>query len=372
MIATPDAPARESARGWLQRVRHELFMILNDPTYSVFAMSLHMSILCLIFGSVGLMMVQSVPEYEDALPWGWMTSATYVIFIVEYLLRLLVHEGSRCEFLVDPMNLIDLVAISPFVVEQVLSFVMALAPEDAQSTTSGSLRLLRVARLFRLVRLLRLAKYSSDLKIVAECLYRSRAALYTLVFMLALSVVIFSSLMFEAEKGEWDEKAQVRVRSDGSTSPFISIPHTCWWAIVTMTTVGYGDSFPVEPHGKMIAAVAMITGLLVIALPITIIGSNYHEAHSEAFAARLKLAQLASHNARLAAQMEEKMAELRSLVQAAQKLFNEEKEPSDPSFDVVKVNMEMQAVAVKSSIDAYCTLLRLPSVRNVLDKSRHV
>lgn len=141
-------------------------------------------------------MAQSVPSLEDALPWGLFANLTYAVFTVEYLLRLLVYEGSTCKFLFEPLNVVDFIAIAPFIVEEAILAILALSNRDDDAFRSSSvLRLLRVVRLFRLARLLRLAQYNTDLKIVAECMYRSRAALYTLFAMLALSIVIFSSLM---------------------------------------------------------------------------------------------------------------------------------------------------------------------------------
>ncbi|KAL3930884.1 MAG: hypothetical protein SGPRY_001346, partial [Prymnesium sp.] len=185
-----------SPSGWgrtLRRLRHEANQVLNEPASGCVAMIFHLVIMLLIFASVAVMMMQSVESLESLLPWGMINKVTYIIFTLEYVLRLLLHEGSRSKFVVDPMNLIDLIAIAPFLVEQILYFQLAAA--DSQQMSSSSLRLLRVARLLRFVRLLRLAKYNSDLKVVGACLYRSRAALYTLCFMLAMSIVIFSSLM---------------------------------------------------------------------------------------------------------------------------------------------------------------------------------
>lgn len=81
-----------------------------------------------------------------------------------------------------------------------------------------------------------------------------------------VACIIFASLEFSFEK--MDE-----------TSMFTSIPSTIWWCIVTMTTVGYGDSYPVTVWGKLVAIVAMLSGILIFALPITVIGSNYESAY---------------------------------------------------------------------------------------------
>merc|ERR1711908_36781 len=102
------------------------------------------------------------------------------------------------------------------------------------------------------------------------------------IFMLLL-VSLFGSLTYSAEKGEWkctDEfPAGEYMRPtfdarDEEPSPFRSIPFSFWWVIVTTTTVGYGDFYPTTTFGKCVGALAMLSGILVLALPITIVGAN--------------------------------------------------------------------------------------------------
>ncbi len=100
-------------------------------------------------------------------------------------------------------------------------------------------------------------------------------------------MVIFSSLLFFAEQTDetFDKSTQLWMRSDGTVSPFQSIPETFWWCITTMTTVGYGDTYPVSPLGKFgkldslltfaVAALTMLCGILTLAFPISILGSTF-------------------------------------------------------------------------------------------------
>ncbi len=100
-------------------------------------------------------------------------------------------------------------------------------------------------------------------------------SVYVLVILLASS-----ALMFYIERGTFDDSKLTwyRIGSDGKPepSPFQSIVHTFWWSIVTLTTTGYGDAVPVTGPGKLVAAITMACGLLVIALPTSIIGSNFN------------------------------------------------------------------------------------------------
>merc|ERR1719359_239577 len=83
------------------------------------------------------------------------------------------------------------------------------------------------------------------------------------------------------EVGLYDPSRQQFIREDGSWSPFESIVHSFWWCLVTMTTVGYGDDYPVTPAGQLVAAATMFTGLVVLSLPITIIGANFDDEYRD-------------------------------------------------------------------------------------------
>ncbi|EYC03531.1 hypothetical protein Y032_0093g2642 [Ancylostoma ceylanicum] len=128
--------------------------------------------------------------------------------------------------------------------------------------SAGALLVVRVLRVLRVVRILKLGRYSSGMRTFALTLRSSARQLGMMGMVLSTGVVFFSTLLYFVEKDEED-------------TPFTSIPAAFWWAIVTMTTVGYGDYVPVTIPGKLIASGAIISGVLVLALPITIIVDNF-------------------------------------------------------------------------------------------------
>eukprot|EP00326_Haptolina_ericina_P009779 CAMPEP_0181209036 /NCGR_PEP_ID=MMETSP1096-20121128/22443_1 /TAXON_ID=156174 ORGANISM="Chrysochromulina ericina, Strain CCMP281" /NCGR_SAMPLE_ID=MMETSP1096 /ASSEMBLY_ACC=CAM_ASM_000453 /LENGTH=297 /DNA_ID=CAMNT_0023300153 /DNA_START=373 /DNA_END=1266 /DNA_ORIENTATION=+ len=288
------------------------------------------------------------------------------------------------------MNIIDFIAILPFLVEVTLYLVAVVFHPTGVDTVAFNA--LRIARLFRLVRLLKLAKYSSDLQLVTETLVRSKASLQTLGFLLAMNIIIFSCLMFEIEQGEWDADAGARLRSDGEVSPFKSIPHTFWWGIVTMTTVGYGDLFPVEPMGKIVGALAMVMGILVVALPITIIGTNYAECWVENEKIKAVRAGGNEDLDRLAREMEQQLKSMGTTMNLVEHLFAkaagnatfkapmqmpgplaaifspQPKAPGNPA-EAVKVQLELQGLIVKSALESYCKILRQVNVDAALKEA---
>jgi Ion transport protein len=94
---------------------------------------------------------------------------------------------------------------------------------------------------------------------------RGQRGLYMMVFMVSFGMIIFASIMFYVEGASctFSEADDTWYYSDGSTSPYQSIPHTMWWAIVTMTTVGYGDEFPITGAGYAFGAITGLCGIVV-------------------------------------------------------------------------------------------------------------
>ncbi|GMH74471.1 hypothetical protein TrRE_jg119, partial [Triparma retinervis] len=175
------------------------------------------------------------------------------------------------------LNCVDLVAIMPFWIEVAVGTGVPL----------GFLRVLRLARVFRIFKL---GKYNEGMSLFARTLHASIPALSLLCFFVLIGVVLFGSIIFFVEGGTYTVDATVcpeslgyacYVRPNGYSgedveqSPFVSIPYSFYWVMVTMTTVGYGDQFPQTGLGKFITICCMLCGILTLALPITVLGSNF-------------------------------------------------------------------------------------------------
>ena len=180
-------------------------------------------------------------------------------------------------FATDLLNLIDLVAILPFYITLI------------GGSGLGGLAVLRVLRLSRVFRVLKLGKYSRSLHAFARVIKKSFNALAVLVLFMLLTMVLCGSLIFYAERGEFDETTGKYMRPNimnnaMEESPFKSIPFGFWWVIVSITTVGYGDFVPTTVLGKIVGVVTVFIGILTLAMPITVIGSNFSQdfvEHSE-------------------------------------------------------------------------------------------
>lgn len=188
----------------------------------------------------------------------------------------------RTGFVWQFLNIIDVLSVLPFYVE----LIVAAASNGDMSGSTKAFAAVRVLRLFRLPRVLKVGKYIAILRDVGETLRRSMAALGLLVFSVLVAGLLYGSLEFYAENLSgctFNETSQTWTYIDsGEPSPYQSVLHGIWWAIVTITTVGYGDKFPVTWPGQVVALFAVLNGLVVLAFPITIISSNFSDVTSEA------------------------------------------------------------------------------------------
>ncbi|XP_035005041.1 potassium voltage-gated channel subfamily D member 3 [Hippoglossus stenolepis] len=212
-----------------------------------------------------------------------MDTACVMIFTVEYLMRLFAAP-SRYHFMRSVMSIIDVVAILPYYIGLVMT-----DNEDV----SGAFVTLRVFRVFRIFKF---SRHSQGLRILGYTLKSCASELGFLLFSLTMAIIIFATVMFYAEKGS-------------SSSKFTSIPASFWYTIVTMTTLGYGDMVPKTIAGKIFGSICSLSGVLVIALPVPVIVSNfsriYHQnqradkrrAQKKSRLARIRIAKSSSANA---------------------------------------------------------------------------
>lgn len=213
-----------------------------------------------------IILEDEVPDPKD--PFFLIESCCIVWFTAELLLRFLACPN-KVVFCYDLMNIIDIIAIIPYfitlatVVAEEETIKQQPEPTKPGSSQAMSLAILRVIRLVRVFRIFKLSRHSKGLQILGRTLKASMRELGLLIFFLFIGVILFSSAVYFAE-------------ADSAKSFFKSIPDAFWWAVVTMTTVGYGDMRPVGLWGKIVGSLCAIAGVLTIALPVPVIVSNFN------------------------------------------------------------------------------------------------
>ncbi|CAL1532075.1 unnamed protein product [Lymnaea stagnalis] len=184
-------------------------------------------------------------------------SCCVFFFAGELAIRFLVSPD-KGKFLKTVINWIDLLSIAPYFIIITMNTING---ECGGKHKTGSF--LSVLRVLRVVRILKLSKHSHGLKILGKTLQTSFRELTMFLLFLCIATVIFSGAIFYVELGNPE-------------GMFVSIPDAFWWAIVTMTTVGYGDYVPVGPLGKLVGGLCVLSGVLVIALPVPVIVANFN------------------------------------------------------------------------------------------------
>lgn len=231
---------------WRKRWYHIIFEA-DTRAGKVFDLVLLISILA----SLAVLMLESVPALRKSygLLFRWLEWGFTILFTLEYLLRLWVTARPR-HYALSFFGIIDLLAVLPTYV--------ALAFAGSQYfLVIRSLRLLRVFRVLKLIRFL------SEARILINALRASRIKIIVFLFAVLCIVLIMGTLMYLIE---------------GPGNGFTSIPKSVYWCIVTLTTVGYGDIVPLTAFGQAIAAIIMIIGYGVIAVPTGIVTAELSRA----------------------------------------------------------------------------------------------
>ncbi|XP_003431042.1 potassium voltage-gated channel subfamily S member 1 [Ornithorhynchus anatinus] len=255
------------------RLRRRLWLTMENPGYSLPSKLFSCVSIGVVLASIAAMCIHSLPEYQardGEAPAGPPPAPPAPVddpllrrleyfciawFSFEVSSRLLLAPSLR-RFFRHPLNLIDIVSVLPFYLTLLVDVALG---GDSELGDLG--KVVQVFRLMRIFRVLKLARHSTGLRSLGATLKHSYREVGILLLYLAVGVSVFSGVAYTAEKEE--------------DVGFDTIPACWWWGTVSMTTVGYGDVVPVTVAGKLAASGCILGGILVVALPITIIFNKF-------------------------------------------------------------------------------------------------
>eukprot|EP00116_Pleurobrachia_bachei_P003151 sb/3463413/ len=178
-------------------------------------------------------------------------------FTFDVILRIISWPShAKCGYFTTPMNIIDLVALSPYYVQHGVSLLSVTNSMDVVS-------ILRASRLLRMVRIFRFIRHSEELFQIIRFVYETRSQLAIIYVFSHMVVLVFGAVMYYTEGGD----------------QFNSILNASWWSLVTLSTLGYGDTVPITLAGCMVGSVALMMGMVILSLPMTIVVSKFAEWH---------------------------------------------------------------------------------------------
>ena len=217
------------------------------------------AILTLIFANVVAAIIDTVPSINSSYGQFLYSFEVFsvAIFTLEYIVRAWVCVADeeyakpfsgRIKYLLTPMALIDMLSILPFYLV----------------TFGVDLRTLRILRLFRLLRIAKASRYFRSMEMLKNVVMSRKEELIMSVAMILVLLVMASSAMYYAEH-------------DTQPEAFSSIPASMWWGVATLTTVGYGDVYPITSLGRLMGAIIAIAGVGMFALPAGLLASGFME-----------------------------------------------------------------------------------------------
>ncbi|XP_030650239.1 potassium voltage-gated channel subfamily A member 1 [Chanos chanos] len=259
--------------------KRQVWLLFEYPESSSPARGIAVVSVLVIVISIVIFCLETLPEFRDDKeflspgnnsthsdsgftpfndPFFIVETVCIIWFSFEIIVRFFASP-SKAAFFKNIMNSIDIVSILPYFI----TLGTDLAQQQGNGQQAMSFAILRIIRLVRVFRIFKLSRHSKGLQILGHTLRASMRELALLIFFLVIGVILFSSAVYFAE-------------ADEPTSQFTSIPDAFWWAVVTMTTVGYGDMKPITVGGKIVGSLCAIAGVLTIALPVPVIVSNFN------------------------------------------------------------------------------------------------
>ena len=234
-------------------VSHEDLVTRKFDSFDVF-------IIVLIVLNIFAVILETVKTIYDSFHhlFRYFEIFSVIVFTIEYALRVWTCTinnkyknpiTGRIKFVLSPLALVDLFAFLPFYIPMVIPF---------------DLRFLRAFRLLRLIRVLKIGRYSESVKLFGRVLNAKKAELFTAIFVIFILLIISSSLLYYVEHEAQPDK-------------FKNIPEAMWWGVVTLTTVGYGDIYPITPLGKFFASLISLLGIGLFAMPTGILSAGFVE-----------------------------------------------------------------------------------------------
>ena len=235
-----------------------------------------------IIAACATFVLQSVPSLAGSAVFEPLEATCLGVFTVEYLIRLYCTPDRR-KLIRSMSHLIDILTIVPYYFELIYS-------KTGKELVGAGGTIMRVFHIFRVFRIFKLLKYVPFASLMSEAAASSAAPIGMALFVMVIGMVLMAFGAYFTERGTWSNEKGFYEDDDGLKSKFQSIAESSYWAIVTLTGVGYGDITPNSPLGKLVGALTALAGTVLVAFPVSI----YTEEFSKEYASLMKTKALRS------------------------------------------------------------------------------
>lgn len=246
----------------MKKIKNFLFAIMINPEQKksfVYYIDDYILSTLIILNIICIILESYHPIYHHFyLYFHFFDIFSVIIFTIDYIIRIWISDlvytelgkfKSRLRYMISPFGIVDLLSILPFYLPMFFTF---------------DLRILRALRLLRLFRIFKLAHFIQSLSLIGKVLKSKKEELLITLFMASIIILLSSYIMFHIEN---------QVQPDKFTSIFSAL----WWALATLTTIGYGDIYPVTALGQILAAITALFGIGLVAIPTGIISMGFIE-----------------------------------------------------------------------------------------------
>ncbi|XP_077105244.1 potassium voltage-gated channel subfamily V member 2 [Ranitomeya variabilis] len=267
-------------------LRRHIWNLMEKPFSSVTAKAMAVASSFFVLISIVAMTLNTVEDMQYKNPIGIANGRPYLehvetlciaFFTLEYVLRIISTPDIQC-FVRSVLNAVDLIAILPFYLQLLLE---TFSDEDQNGKKSsheheieavgrvGKVgQVLRIMRLMRIFRILKLARHSTGLRAFGFTLRQCYQQVGCLLLFIAMGIFSFSAMVYTVEH-------------EVSGTNFTSIPHAWWWAAVSISTVGYGDTYPETHLGRLFAFLCIAFGIILNGMPISILYNKFSDYYSK-------------------------------------------------------------------------------------------
>ena len=270
-----------------QSTKIDIHKFLVNPPATIFASAYHITDIVMIALATILFILESEDSMKEKFEiqltadkfntsetsfWLFALNAMTILwFSVDVVLRM-VSWPKFVNYWKDYMNLLDIVSVLPFYIEIIQLLTTSYSEGATFTNQRPDYDFLRALRLIRVVRVFKFVRHSESMMVILKAVVKARHELLVLFVSIFLFVITFGSIMFYLEHIPEDQEPPEGPRPN---TPFSSILMSCWWVLVSVTTVGFGDMYPITTAGKFAGSVVLCLGIICLALPMTIIVTKF-------------------------------------------------------------------------------------------------